>query len=253
MFKCGFFIFLLLNSFCFKTFAESKVIVFAASSISLPLTEIAESFQKKKPNSLTLSFGASSSLARQISYGAPASIYISANNKWMKYVEENTHILYRNDWLSNQLVLIANSEFQTDNFSINQLTEKLIHHRLAIANPQHVPLGIYSKEALIEYGLWNKIDKRLAFANNARAALALVERGEAPLGIVFYTDALASPSVKMVFKFSTSSHSKIRYIKSLLKNSNKNALEFYHYLESEDAKKIFTKYGFSLIESEIKA
>jgi len=226
-----------------------NILVFAAASLTAPLQEIADTYETRSNDKIRISFAASSALARQISKGAPASLYISANLKWMSFLEDQGLIVgkSRRDLLINRLVLIAPG---TDRPAINELTPKtmellLSDRRLAIADPAHVPAGIYGVQALKSLNLWTVTRDRLAPMLNVRAALALVERGETRAGIVYATDAHANARVKRLFTFPAKSHDPIVYPSALVGQKNtETARRFYQSLSGPAAKSIFTRHGF---------
>ncbi|CZF86561.1 molybdate ABC transporter substrate-binding protein [Grimontia marina] len=231
--------------------AREEVLVFAASSMTTALSEIVEVYQRKTGNKVTVSYASSSALARQLAYGAPADIYISANEKWMDYsveqgvIEENTVM----PWLENQLVFISGKDVRTlPALDDKTLIEVIGKSRLAISDPGHVPAGIYAKESLETMGLWGSVKNKLALSNSVRATMALVERGEAPLGIVYFSDAKASSRVKVTAKIPDSAHSPIVFPKALTKGASKNAEQFFRFMDSDVATKIVASNGFVVMQ-----
>ncbi|GAB1441157.1 molybdate ABC transporter substrate-binding protein [Providencia sp.] len=193
------------------SFAADKITVFAAASLTNALNEISEQYKKDTNVEVVASYASSSTLARQIEQGAPANLFISADQQWMdfaidkKLMVENT----RYTLLGNELVLIAPKDAKIDKVEINKQTDwkKLLDGgRLAVGDPDHVPVGIYAKEALSNLGAWETVDPLLARTNNVRSGMALVERQEAPLGIVYGSDAVASQKVKVVGVFPADTH-----------------------------------------------
>jgi molybdate transport system substrate-binding protein len=162
---------------------------------------------------ITASFAASSTLAKQIEAGAPADIFLSANPRWMDYLETGGHLIEgsRRDLVGNRIVLIAPEDSPLGNLKINAELDILHllegHSRLAMGDPAHVPAGLYAKQALQTLGLWETVANRLAPMADVRAALTLVERGETPLGLVYATDAAISERVKVVGTFPAGSRS----------------------------------------------
>lgn len=159
------------------------------------------------------SFASSSTLARQIEAGAPADLFISADQKWMDYAVDKKSIdtASRQTLLGNSLVVVAPKASEQKDFTIDSKTNwttLLNGGRLAVGDPEHVPAGIYAKEALQKLGAWETLSPKLAPAEDVRGALALVERNEAPLGIVYGSDAVASKGVKVVATFPEDSHKK---------------------------------------------
>lgn len=234
--------------------AETDVLVFAAASTTNAVTEIGELYAAKHPGRrITPSFASSSTLAKQIESGAPADVYISANQKWMDFLEEKNRIVKesRFDLLSNRIVLIAPVDSalkQIDvapGFSLTAALGK--DGRLAIGDPDHVPAGIYGKKALENLGSWNPVKDRLAPMKDVRAALVLVERGEAPLGLVYATDAAISQKVRVVGTFPADSHPPIVYpVAAVSDGKTAEARQFLEFLKSPAARTVFEKYGFSV-------
>ncbi|MEI8592922.1 molybdate ABC transporter substrate-binding protein [Photobacterium sp. Hal280] len=235
-----------------QAIAQDKVLVFAASSLTNALNELAESYEQTSGNEIVLSFASSSTLARQLAQGAPADLYLSANTKWMDYAAEQKVINResRKDLLHNRLVLVTHQSESVDSISLNgswDITKALNGSRLAVGDPNHVPAGIYAKEALESLGLWQQAEPLLARANNVRAALLLVERQEAKFGIVYQTDAQIAQDVKIVAQFPEQSHQPITYPVALTqKIPSKAAQGFYEHLQSSDAAEVFKRYGFSV-------
>ncbi len=231
--------------------AADKITVFAAASLTNAMQDIAAQYQKEKGVQVVSSFASSSTLARQIEQGAPADLFISADQQWMDYsiskqqIVENT----RYTLLGNELVLVAAKTSKIDNVEIDdktQWTKLLGDSRLAVGDPDHVPAGIYAKEALQKLGAWSTLEPKLARASDVRGALALVEREEAPLGIVYGSDAIASKKVKVVGTFPASSHKPVEYPMAIVKDHEKPEVRaFYDYLKTPAASAIFKQYGFA--------
>jgi len=233
--------------------AETEIVVFAAASTTNAVTEIGEMYEARQLGRITPSFASSSTLAKQIENGAPADVFISADKKWMDYLEEK-HLLTRGsrfDLLSNRIVLIAPAESALKQIEVRpgfSLIGALGEDgRLSMGDPDHVPVGIYGKEALENLGSWDPVKERLAPMKDVRAALVLVERGEAPLGIVYATDAAISRKVRVVGTFPAVSHPPIVYPVAAVADGNiSEAQKFLSYLKSPDARKVFEKYGFEV-------
>ncbi|MBY4677795.1 molybdate ABC transporter substrate-binding protein [Marinobacterium sp. CAU 1594] len=231
--------------------AEERIYLFAAASMSNALQTLAERYQRQQDVRIVGSFAASSALARQISQGAPADIYISANQRWMDYLEQQQQLAAgsRRTLLGNSLVLITPQHSTLEAFQIDShwpLAEQLGDGRLAVGDPDHVPAGRYARQALETLGLWQRAAPRLARTHNVRAALALVERGEAPLGIVYGSDGLVSEKVRVLARFPSDSHQPIEYPVAIVEGHRRPAVEaFYRYLQSAEANKVFVQYGFS--------
>jgi molybdate transport system substrate-binding protein len=228
-------------------------IVFAAASLKTALDDINAAWQREQGKRATISYAASSALAKQIEGGAPADVFISADLDWMDYLAQRQ--LVRNDTrsnlLGNRLVLIApkGSSTRTAIRPGFPLAEMLGDGHLAMANTAAVPAGKYGKAALQNLGVWDRVSAKIAQAENARAALLLVARGEAPLGIVYQTDAAADPDVKILDYFPEDSHPPIIYpVAVLAKSQNADAADFVAYLRSPAAKALFRKQGFTSID-----
>ena len=233
--------------------AAADVTVFAAASLKEALDDQAKQFEASTGNKVIISYGASNALAKQIEAGAPADVFISADLDWMDYLDQR-HLLAPNtrfDLLRNTLVLIAPASSNTTlkiapNFG---LAAALGTEKLAMANPDSVPAGKYGKSALEKLGVWASVEKQVARAENVRAALALVSRGEAPFGIVYRTDALADKGVRIVDTFPPDSHPPIIYPAALLAASKSTAgRPLLDYLRSAPARPVWEKYGFGLAQ-----
>jgi molybdate transport system substrate-binding protein len=227
------------------------VLVFAAASLKDALDEANSLFLFENGSGVKVSYGASSALARQIENGAPADVFISADNDWMDYLAERKLIKpdTREKFLGNKLVLVAPANSNVSltigpNFPLEQA---LGSGRLAIADPAAVPAGKYGKAALEKLGVWGSVAGKLAPAQDVRAALVLVSRGEAPLGIVYQTDAAADKNVKVIATFPESSHPPIVYPMAILANSTNGVTSVYmQYLLSPKAEPFFEKRGFTV-------
>ena len=224
--------------------------VFAAASLKDALEEVGKRYSDA-PNrpKVVSSFAASSALAKQIENGAPADIFISADEDWMDYVAQRKLIdpVTRVDLLGNRLVLIApaDSTVKADITKGFPLASLLGGGRLAVADPDYVPAGKYAKAALEYLEVWSQVEGKLARAENVRAALAFVSRGETPLGIVYATDAKADPKVRVIGEFPAGSHPRIVYPAAVIATStNPNARGFLEYLTSKDAWVVFARHGF---------
>lgn len=228
---------------------ERGPVVLAAASLQEALTDAANAWATKGHPRPVISFAGSSALARQIEAGAPADMFISADEEWMDYVAAKGLLRKgsRGAFLSNRLVLIAPVSSKTQ-LAIKRgfpLARALSEGRLAMADPDSVPAGRYGKAALTSLGVWNSVAGKLARAENVRAALALVERGEAPFGIVYATDARASRKVRVVGTFAADTHPPITYPLALLRRStNREAERFRAFLLSREGKTIFARRGF---------
>ncbi|HTG37926.1 molybdate ABC transporter substrate-binding protein [Sphingomonas sp.] len=228
--------------------AQDRPLVLAAASLQEALDEAATRFSRGAADRPRLSFAGSSSLARQIMSGAPADLFISADEAWMDAVERSGEVApgTRAAMAGNRLVLIAPVDRQVAARSGADILRALGSGRLAMADPDAVPAGRYGRAALSRFGIWNAVAPRVARAENVRAALALVERGAATLGIVYATDAMASRRVRIVGTFPRASHPPIRYPIARLKRSNSTRAEaFRRFLLSVDGQAILQKHGFS--------
>ena len=228
----------------------APVTVFAAASLTDSLKQVADAYKARTGTAITLSFGASSSLARQIEQGARADIFLSADTNWMEYLQKKGLIAdgTRKDLLGNQLVLVAASNARpvakiAPHFD---LAGALGDGRLALADPASVPAGKYAKTALIALGVWDSVSTKVANAENVRVALEYVARGEAPYGIVYATDAKVAPAVHVAGIFPEDSHPPIVYPAALTKTASPGARAFLDFLGSAQARAIFEKAGFSI-------
>jgi molybdate transport system substrate-binding protein len=229
------------------------VVVFAAASLKDALDAINADWQKTAGKHATISYAASSALAKQIEAGAPADVFISADLDWMNYVEERKLIVptTRGNLLSNTLVLIApaDSKLATVEMTAGFPLAKLLDGgKLAMADPAAVPAGKYGKAALTKLGVWDAVAGSVAAAENVRACLLLVARGEAPLGIVYKTDAAIEPKVKIVATFPADTVPTITYpVAQTAGAKNPDAGGFIAYLGSPAATAAFNKFGFTVL------
>ena len=225
--------------------------VFAAASLSDALTQIGKNYEAKTGQHVVFSFAASSALARQIEASKGADMFVSADTDWMDELDNKGLIAKdtRKNLLGNGLVLISPADLNVTLKIAPQfaLAKALGNGRLAIAEPNSVPAGKYAKAALTALGVWNAVADHTAPAENVRAALAYVARGEAQFGIVYRTDALAEKKVRIVDTFPESSHAPIVYPAALTKDANANARAFLDYMEGADARTVFEKDGFTVL------
>lgn len=227
---------------------KPEILVFAAASLKNALDDAAAAYPAAK---VTISYAASGPLARQIETGAPAALFISADEQWMDELAGKALIepASRVDLLGNKLVLVAPAASKTS-FAIGKdsdLAKLLGDGKLAIGDPQSVPAGKYAQDSLTKLGLWPSVEKSLARAESVRAALALVDREEAPLGIVYQTDAAADPKVRVVDIFPEDSHEPITYPAALIKGAAAPAASFLAWLRSAEAAPYFQKQGFIVL------
>nr|WP_294527803.1 molybdate ABC transporter substrate-binding protein [uncultured Rhodopila sp.] len=229
-----------------------ELTVFAAASLTDAMNDVSAHWVTAGHKPLRLSFGSSSTLARQIEQGAPANVFASADEKWMNYLTEKGLIVpgSRKDLLSNDLVLVVPATNPVrvtigPNFDLAGLLGP--NGRLAVGDPAHVPVGIYAQQALTKLGLWDKIAPKLARTDDVRAGLLLVERGEAPAGIVYGTDAAVSKAVVVAGIFPASSHDPITYPFAVVKSGDTpDAHALLTFLAGPQAREVFVKRGFKV-------
>ncbi|HET9390806.1 MAG TPA: molybdate ABC transporter substrate-binding protein [Steroidobacteraceae bacterium] len=225
------------------------VLVFGAASLTDVLGELDKAYTDQTQVPIRSSFAASSVLAKQIEAGAPADVFFSADLDWMDYLDGRKLLRpgSRHDVVGNSLVLIAPAD--------SRVSLKLAHGvdlgpalgpdgKLATGDPDSVPVGKYARAALQKLGAWDQVSGRIARAENVRAALAYVARGEAPLGIVYRTDALAEKRVRIVARFPAGSYPPVTYPIALTLHAGPEAAAFEEFVRSEAAARIFHKYGF---------
>jgi molybdate transport system substrate-binding protein len=225
------------------------VVVFAAASSVQVMTEISTSRNANSADNIRVVYGSSGALARQIETGAPADIFFSANTKWVDFLTARNvaRTETRKTVFRNRIVLITPARNHTP-VPFNPATDLAAslgtEGRLAIGDPQHVPAGIYARQALSSLGIWGQLSHRIVQTQNVRLAMALVQRGEALLGIVYYTDAIQSGQVRIVSTFNGSLHAPIQYEAIATQLGNPAALRLLEYLGSDEASKIYRKFGF---------
>lgn len=233
-------------------------LVFAASSTIHALTEIEQAFSAEKKQPLSLSFAASSTLAKQIANGAPAHLFLSANAHWMDFLSQRHRIVEnsRTDLLGNRLVLITRKNSDLPDILITRETDLLKltqKQRIAMGDPAYVPAGIYAKSALVHLGMWSSVQPFTAPAKDVRSALAFVERGLCPLGIVYGSDAANNTTVRVIGEFPEKSHPVILYPVAAISLSKpdplqqKTARAFLRYLKTPKARSIFLAHGFMVL------
>ena len=230
--------------------AERPVTIFAAASTAGAIEAAARDFESKGGAPVRVVLAASSTLARQIAQGAPADLYLSANTAWMDHLARGGGIEpdSRVDLLGNRLVLIApiGRSFDIEIAPGFALAAALGNGRLAMGDPDHVPAGIYAKDALTRLGVWAAVAPKAAFAADARAALVLVERGEAAAGIVYASDAAENPGVRVVARFAAASHGPIIYPLAIVReHATAAVIAFHRYLQGDAARSIYQAWGFS--------
>jgi molybdate transport system substrate-binding protein len=231
----------------------AEIRVLAAASLREAMDDQARRFEAASGDKVVVSYGASNALAKQIEAGSPADLFISADLDWMDYVDTR-HLLApgtRVDLLRNRLVLIAPAAnpVRLDIAPGFALAQALDSGKLAMANPDSVPAGKYGKQSVVTLGVWISVEARVARAENVRAALVLVARGEAPLGIVYNTDAMAEPGIKVVGTLPASSHPPIVYPAAVLASSKSSAaVTLLAALRSPQARAGWEKYGFGVVQ-----
>jgi molybdate transport system substrate-binding protein len=225
------------------------VLVFGAASLTNVLDDLSQAFTASTKIQVKDSYAASSVLAKQIEAGAPADVFFSADLEWMDYLDQHKLIQpgTRHDVVGNKLVLIAPVE--------SKITVKLaqgvdfrpalgVDGKIVTGDPDSVPVGKYAKAALQKLGVWDKVSGQIARAENVRAALAFVARGEAPLGIVYKTDALAEKRVRIVTEFPADTYPPITYPIAITTHGGDGARKFEEFTRSKASAEIFRKYGF---------
>jgi len=230
---------------------DKSILVFAAASMKNALDDVDAAFAKQTGIAVVASYDASSALMKQIEQGAPADVFISADLKWMDYgsqrklIDDSTRV----NLLGNTLVLIAGKDSKLTNMTISpslDLAGLAGEGRIVTGDVRAVPVGIYAKAALEKLGLWIAVEPKLAMVGNVRAALVLVARGEAPLGIVYATDAKVEPAVKVIGIFPEDTHEPIVYPAAATRTA-KAAAPYLAFLRSSAAQAIFERYGFSVL------
>ena len=229
--------------------AERVLTVFAAASLTNVLQEAGDAYTAETKLPVRFSFAASSALARQIESGAPADVFVSADQDWMNYLQARNLLApaTRANIVANTLVLVAPAD---SNIALRiapgfALAAALgADGRLATGDPASVPVGKYAQAALTKLGIWPSVEKRVVAADNVRTALNFVARGEAPLGIVYATDALAEPKVRVVDRFPAATHAPILYPAAATAGAGTEAVAFLRFLQGEVARALFDRAGF---------
>jgi molybdate transport system substrate-binding protein len=230
---------------------KPELLVFAAASLTNVVGDLSAQWQNSSGITVRLSFAASSTLARQIEAGSKADVFISADQEWMDYLQSRALIekTTRRNLVGNRLVLIAPADSRIE-LKISPgfaLAKALGGGRLATGDPDTVPVGRYARAALISLGLWDEIQDRLVRTDNVRAAMMFVARGEVPLGIVYATDALVDPKVRIVDTFPGDTHAPINYPAAAVNGARREAGRFVEYLGGAIARDTWKKYGFAQI------
>ncbi len=232
--------------------AQDSITVFAAASLKNALDDANVGFTEATGVKVTTSYEASSALAKQIEAGAPADIFISADLRWMDYANEKNLVRpdTRVNLLGNKLVLIAPGDSKLDHVAIGQgfdIAKLAGDGRIAVADVKAVPAGLYAKAALEALGAWAAAKPKLAMAQNVRATLAFVARGETPVGIVYETDTKVEPKVKVIGAFPDGSYPPVIYPVAATATAKPAAARYLEFLRGSAAKTIFEKYGFSFL------
>jgi len=231
---------------------DKSITVFAAASMKNALDDLDAAFTKQTGIKVVASYDASSALMKQIEGGAPADVFVSADLKWMDYgaqkklIKDDTRV----NLLGNTLVLIAPKDSKVDKVTIApgfDLAKLAGDGRIATGDVKAVPVGLYAQAALEKLGVWSSVEPKMAMTANVRAALVLVARGEAPLGIVYATDAKVEPGVKVVGVFPDDSHDPIIYPVAATAGAKPEATAYLAFLRSQVAKSIFEAYGFAVL------
>jgi molybdate transport system substrate-binding protein len=230
--------------------AQDKAVVFAAASLANAMSEASTQFEKDSGIKVVHSFASSASLAKQIEAGAPAGVFVSANAKWMNYLESRNRIdtASRRNWLGNRLVLVvpAGKAF-TVKFEPGYDLAAAFEGRLCTGNVESVPAGIYARQALNSLGWWNGIKRRIVGTEDVRAALAFVARGECTAGIAYESDARISDKVEIAAVFPENSHEPVVYSLALVSAGNA-AREYWKFLQGPAVAPIFERHGFRVLK-----
>jgi molybdate transport system substrate-binding protein len=231
---------------------DKSLTVFAAASMKNALDDIDAAYTAKTGVKIAASYAASSALAKQIEQGAPADIFVSADTDWMEYAttKKTINAPTRVNLLGNSIVLIAPKDSKIDNVNIGQgfdLARLAGDGKIATGDVKAVPVGKYAKAALEKLGAWKAAEPKFAMAESVRAALTLVARGEAALGIVYATDAKVEPGVRIVGTFPADSHPSIIYPVAATATARSEAADYLAFLRSSAAKTVFEKYGFTFL------
>ena len=226
--------------------------MFAAASMKNALDDIDAAYAAKTGAKVVASYAASSTLAKQIEQGAPADIFLSADTDWMDYAtgKKNINETTRVNLLGNSIVLIAPKDSKIGNVTIGQgfdLAKLAGDGKIATGDVKAVPVGKYARAALERLGAWQAAEPKFAMAESVRAALTLVARGEAALGIVYATDAKIEPGVKIIGTFPADSHPPIIYPVAATTTAKSEASDYLAFMRSSAAKTVFEKYGFTFL------
>ncbi len=230
---------------------QPELLVYAAASLTNVLEDLGKTYQAETGQAVKFSFAASSTLARQIEAGAKADIFVSADTDWADYLQNRNLIKpdTRLNLLGNRLVLIAPADSAIQlkiapNFALSPTLGK---GRLSIGDPDSVPAGKYARSALTSLGVWNSVTDKLVLGDTVRSTLAFVSRGEAPLGIVYETDALIDKQVRIVDVFPANTHPAIVYPIALTSSARAGAAQFIAFVRKAHSQEMFKKYGFAVL------
>ena len=227
---------------------DKTITVFAAASLTNALDDVDTDFTKQSGIKIVARYGASSALAKQIKQGAPADVFASADLQWMDHCvrKKDTRV----NLLGNKLVLIAAKDIKIDHVTIGpgfDLAKLAGGGRVATGDVREVPVGLYAKAVLERLGAWAAVEPKIAMSENVRVALGLVARGEAPLGIVYETDAKIEPAVKVIGAFPDNTQDPIIYPVALTETAKPDAAQYLSFLRSQTGKSVFEKYGFNFL------
>ncbi|MEP0454878.1 MAG: molybdate ABC transporter substrate-binding protein [Roseibium sp.] len=235
---------------CDQAQAAEKITVFAAASLTEALTEIGQEFEAVTGTEVVFSFAGTGPLARQVEAGAPADVFVSADEAWMDYVRARGAV--EPDTIravaANNLVLVGAEDAEPLRLNSDEISERLVGNRLAMADPETVPAGRYGRAALEATGLWQGVSSTLAPMDNVRVALASVARGDTALGLVYGSDALVEPRVKVLAVFPEESHPKIRYPAAETVGASEAAAVFMAFLLGAEAQDVFRRSGFAQVK-----
>ena len=227
---------------------DKTITVFAAASLTNALDDVDRAFTKQSGIKILARYGASSALAKKIDQGAPADVFASADLQWMDYCARKKAT--RVNLLGNKLVLIAAKDAKIDHVTIGpgfDLAKLAGDGHVATGDVREVPVGLYAKAALERLGAWAAVEPKMVMTEDVRAALRLVARGQAPLGIVYETDAKIEPAVKVIGVFPDDTHDPIIYPVALIANAKPDAVRYFSFLQTQTGKSVFEKYGFNFL------
>lgn len=243
-------IFAYANTLKSKARADAPIYIYAAASTRNAVDKTIKQFPRDEKTRISAVYGATSALARQILDGAPAALFLSANKGWMDIIIKAELVAKHKSIFSNRLVVISpkNNSRQIKIVSAQDIVTTIGNGRLSVAETSAVPAGIYSRQAMKSLKIWGVMNNKLAQSANVRAALALVERGETPLGFVYQTDAKASPYVNLEWEIPENTHEKIRYPLALIKTSgiHSETKRLFNFFSSPEGRKIFSEFGFEV-------